>query len=1119
MCIFVQFINLIITIYYFQMSNYHKKLENTFRKLKRSNFPAKIVFIAMGLISTIWFLFRVIPKPQRAGYPCMRTAFPLMTGFLIWIGSITGAFTAFKLSGKYFKQKKVRVGIVLVIVGIGFSIVFFIQPNRNSVANTLMSNTEIIHLSNKPMGESWGINPGRVIWAWDKTATNENCLNTEADPFYASNNWDQSIVDEMITSSLLKLTSETIISNGWDALFKSFNSKKGLGDVGYTSGQTIFIKINEGTSSWLSNSSLERDYTKWKGNYEPVCETTPAVTMAILRQLVNNAGVPQENIWVADPRSHVWQHTYNYLSTEFPNVKYGDKNSSNESRGRTTLNINATATLTFSDLGNQMPNAIDENNWEEVVNADYLINLAALKAHARAGITLTAKNHFGSTTKSGAEHLHPGLVAEENDVPTRNDYGMYRVQVDLMGSSVLGQNTLLFLVDGLWGSPEAVKGPVKWQMAPFNNDWPNSIFISQDQVALESVCFDFLKTEANLGSYGDWKDRPLMAQGVDDYLQQAADPANWPTGISYDPDNSGTPLTSLGVHEHWNNMSNKQYSRNFGLSKGIELLSIPSELIMSHPNFIAKEANSIPVIDGIGDDACWKTTNWLPINQMWITWGDPMLPFDDFIGNFKVMWSSATNKLYFLVRTTDDVFVDGYNWPETSYPNYDILEIFIDEDQSGGPHVFDADGSLAANAFSYHLAIVEPADGYTSNSFVASDIAGTKWADRTTPNYANHFPEFVVRKEGRDYIWEFSMNVYSDAYNHNNATASLVELTIGKKMGLSLAYCDNDNPNENPLSRDNFVGSVFVPESAHNNHWKNADDFGVVTLVGSTNPVNQAPIITKPINSYTFPDDDTEYTIIANLNEFFNDEEGGSIIYNALAANTDISVRIEDSILYGTASPNFTGESYVTIFAIDDKEISTSQGFSIFIANRAPEATNTIDNQTITETGEIITVASNLDDLFADPDGDEITYTYETNNTELSVYNEAGALLIQPGDNFAGYALVTITASDGDLSTSITFNVNTTVGIETLSLKSILKIYPNPVVNNRFRITFNTNNYTGNKVKVRVLSMNGQVLITKSFTKEQSFFNQIIDTEGIASGIYLVEISVANQRIIREITK
>jgi hypothetical protein len=37
----------------------------------------------------------------------------------------------------------------------------------------------------------------------------------------------------------------------------------------------------------------------------------------------------------------------------------------------------------------------------------------------------------------------------------------------------------------------------------------------------------------------------------------------------------------LGTHEHWNNPTDKQYSRNLGTGKGIELVSIPENLVKS----------------------------------------------------------------------------------------------------------------------------------------------------------------------------------------------------------------------------------------------------------------------------------------------------------------------------------------------------------------------------------------------------------------------------------------------------------------------------------------------------------------------------------------------------------
>ena len=125
-------------------------------------------------------------------------------------------------------------------------------------------------------------------------------------------------------------------------------------------------------------------------------------------------------------------------------------------------------------------------------NADYLINVANLKPHLSAGISLTAKNHFGSQSRYNASHLHYSLMYPMGNKAINSGYHRYRVQVDLMGSKYLGKNTMLYMVDGLFGGGASeTRGPVKYFMPPFNNDWCNSLFVSLDQVALESVCYDF----------------------------------------------------------------------------------------------------------------------------------------------------------------------------------------------------------------------------------------------------------------------------------------------------------------------------------------------------------------------------------------------------------------------------------------------------------------------------------------------------------------------------------------------------------------------------------------------------------------------------------------------------
>jgi hypothetical protein len=106
-------------------------------------------------------------------------------------------------------------------------------------------------------------------------------------------------------------------------------------------------------------------------------------------------------------------------------------------------------------------------------------------------------------------------------------------------------------------------------MSSFNNDWFSSLIISQDPVALESVVYDFISNEPNLIN-----GNPSFNGNQDNQFQECALANNPPSGTTYDPENDGIGLESLGVHEHWNNSKDSKYSRNVGLGNGIELFQI-----------------------------------------------------------------------------------------------------------------------------------------------------------------------------------------------------------------------------------------------------------------------------------------------------------------------------------------------------------------------------------------------------------------------------------------------------------------------------------------------------------------------------------------------------------------
>ena len=581
----------------FDIASLKGQLSEITKWLEDKKVPPRLLFILMGIASTVWFLVRVIPKPSRASYPCVRAAAPLMSGFIIYLISLGGISIAFR---KAFRRLS-AARYLSSSIWLAFAVLLLIISLTSDISVTTasdVSETGPEDGPNMPIGKGDGINPGMVIWAWNPSATNENCKNVidNADWFFNPVNADQKTINQMVSESIKKISGKPELKLAWNALFKYHNNKKNHRGKGYSLGEKIFIKINQGTASWvMSKEEKDNGYnissTMKTGQQRRLrslgaTETSPFIVLELLRELVNEAGVRQQDISVGDPISHIFGHNYSVWHSEFPDVVYIDRFS--EMFGRTLI------TKTEKDLVFYSDKKQSDKLYDIIEAADYMINVASLKPHGSAGISLTAKNHFGSQARQSASHLHYSLIAptwelnpREVGKPSNGGYKKYRVLVDLMGSRYLGRNTMLFIVDGLFGGgADETRGPVKYFMAPFNNDWSNSIFLSQDQVAIESVCFDFLRNEWN------GKNRHSEANnvfemgpnmfGVDDYLHQSADSKNWPAGIVYDPDNSGKPIPSLGVHEHWNNCDAKQYSGNLGKPNGITLISIPDTLIKTN---------------------------------------------------------------------------------------------------------------------------------------------------------------------------------------------------------------------------------------------------------------------------------------------------------------------------------------------------------------------------------------------------------------------------------------------------------------------------------------------------------------------------------------------------------
>ena len=116
-------------------------------------------------------------------------------------------------------------------------------------------------------------------------------------------------------------------------------------------------------------------------------------------------------------------------------------------------------------------------------------------------------------------------------------------------------------------------------------------------------------------------------------------------------------------------------------------------------------------------------------------------------------------------------------------------------------------------------------------------------------------------------------------------------------------------------------------------------------------------------------------------------------------------------------TPGFEGAGqYSIVFTVSDDENATDEltvNINVFHVNRPPIPVNPIDDIEIDEDSGQIEVAD-LDDVFADPDGDDLGFSVEADDPlEWDIDNE-NVLFIEAPDDFNGDSLeVTVTADDG----------------------------------------------------------------------------------------------------------
>ena len=287
--------------------------------------------------------------------------------------------------------------------------------------------------------------PPNVVWVRHNSATVSS---------YNVSAGSQVVVDQMFEEGLKALAERSSVGEAWSALLPCGQSCQG---------KKITIKVN------FNNNFV---YDGWPMTCTqggcPIVQTCLALT----RQLVNRAGFRPEDVWFYDSSRTIASYLTTAISAEFPQVRFNP----------------------YAKAGSsQVVSGISQATYgRELVEADYLINMPLLRNHGMSGVTLSFKNHVGSVACNNG-----GFECQRGYHGTFYTNSAVNPLVQLNAHSLIRDKTVLIVADALFatldGGPD---GPPNLRS--------NSIFLSRDPVAADSVMIDFLQSQnANISHSGD----------------------------------------------------------------------------------------------------------------------------------------------------------------------------------------------------------------------------------------------------------------------------------------------------------------------------------------------------------------------------------------------------------------------------------------------------------------------------------------------------------------------------------------------------------------------------------------------------------------------------------------
>jgi uncharacterized protein (DUF362 family) len=457
---------------------------------------------SISFFSLIWFLARTGTKPTRVIYPCQQVA----RNNLAIFGLPALAVISHQWRKFFYHRQKITALIIMVF--------FFILGSFWGIRKL---NQFRFGLVKQISGQA---SLAKVVWIDHSQATTGT---------YQANFWpdkaNQAVVNQMMDKAMMTLTETNSVAEAWTAIFSHHN-----GGQDYTPGETIAIKVNFNNN--FTNSNCDSSGC-------PV----PQVSVALVRQLVEEKGISQSNIIFYDGTRDFASYFNNYFSSFYSGVQL------NPTRSQTS-SVSAGLTGVYFR--------------QSLVDAKYLINVPLLRTHVRAGVTLSFKNHLGSIGP-----YDTGCPAGPQSCP--GPYSFHNGFFDTLNNSLailnsqptIRDKTILVIADALFGkSSSGPTGTVDLR--------PNSLFLSTDPVAADSVMIDYLESVgATIYQVNNNNPRTYLSvaasQGLGnyatscslgncsfDYTGSGIELIRCEEGVCPETQPTATPTPSLSLFQGWN---------------------------------------------------------------------------------------------------------------------------------------------------------------------------------------------------------------------------------------------------------------------------------------------------------------------------------------------------------------------------------------------------------------------------------------------------------------------------------------------------------------------------------------------------------------------------------------